>query len=161
MNTEHSQSDVAEDSAVLSLTDMARDDARQAEWARALRSRVEREPGGSVFVARKDEPRGWVVSLTHHRAEGDITDALKRVWRFAMELVRLHPSLARLVIVGWWRNDADDLFLDAGLLVGRGRRAVSVGRAFRQHSVALVRRSGVRIVALKPAKTSLRSRASG
>lgn len=161
MNTEHYQSDVAEDSAVLSLTEMARDDARQAEWALALRARVEREPGGSVFVARSDEPRGWVVSLTNHRAEGDLTDALKRVWRFAMELVQLHPSMSRCALVGWWRNDAGDLFVDAGLLIGRGKRAASVGRAFRQHSIALVRHSGARIVALKAANVRSLPRATG
>ncbi|MCC6227749.1 MAG: hypothetical protein IT432_00805 [Phycisphaerales bacterium] len=139
---------------------MTADDARQAEWTFALRQRIEREPGGSVFVARSDEPRGWVVSLTNHRVDGDLTDALKRVWRFAMELVQLHPSMSRCALVGWWRNDAGGLFVDAGLLVGRGERAASVGRAFRQHSIALVRDSEVRIVALKPARARSLPRAT-
>lgn len=160
MKSEYFQTDAAGDSAARSLADMASDGARQAEWSFALRQRIEHEPGGSVFVARSDEPRGWVVSLTNHQAEGDLTDALKRVWRFAMELVQLHPSLARLVIVGWWRTDAGDLFVDAGLLVGRGKRAASVGRAFHQHSIALVRDSEVRIVALKPARARPLPRAS-
>lgn len=109
------------------------------------------ENGGSVFAVHDGVPQGAIVALTdHHPSPWDIASGLRRVWAFAIELARLNPRIASRVTVGWSRDAAHRLLIDAGLALPAASPARVVGDAFDQEAIALV--SGERVTLIPVAR---------
>lgn len=117
--------------------------------AGALIDRIRREPGGSVFLAKAAEPRGCIVSVTNNVVSEGLAPSLERVRRFAALLSQLNPDIADDIVLGWYRNPAGRLFVDAGLVLGSVHIGRAVGVAFAQEAIACLDGSSVRVIALR------------